>query len=124
MADTLQIHDDGAIAHLAAQLHQLAEQLRGPVLEDAAREAAPVILAAARPPRLTGRLATSLTADATANGVTFASSARYWTYVHYGAPRHHLAARPFYAEALRANADQLAAVYAEHLTDTITRTIT
>lgn len=102
-----------------AQLHQLADQLRAAGVElgdldPATAEAGRVVIAATRPPRLTGHLANTLTAGLGAGGVVFASTARYWTWVHWGAPRRHIKARPFYPEALDRSTDEVLAVYADH----------
>lgn len=106
------------------QLDQLARQLQaaGHDLADLApanAEAGRKVLDATTPPRATGQLAATLTADASANGVVFASTARYWTFVHWGAPRAHLRARPFFLEALTARQAAVVAVYAEHATNTL-----
>lgn len=108
----------------AAQLDQLARDLRaaGQELDDlepSHREAGRVVLAAARPPRRSGTLAASLRADVTGQGVVFASTARYWTFVHWGAPRRHMRARPWYPEAVDHNRDDVVAVYAQHAADTL-----
>lgn len=102
-----------------AQLRQLADQLRAAgvelgELDPATAEAGRVVIAATRPPRLTGQLANSLTAGLGAGGVVFASTARYWTWVHWGAPRRNIRARPFYPEALDRSTDDVLAVYADH----------
>lgn len=111
-------------AQVADQLHQLAAQLAGDGLEQADRDAAQLVLHAARPPHgATGALAAGLSADVTRQGIAFASSARYWTFVHFGAPRANVRAHPFYTQALEANTSQLVDIYARHLTDTITDTI-
>lgn len=107
-----------------SQLDQLVRQLRelGPELgelDDANAQAGRAVVNAARPPRRSGALAASLRADATRGGVAFASTARYWTFVHWGAPRRNIKARPFYVEAIHAATERITAVYAEHATDTI-----
>lgn len=101
------------------QLHQLADQLRAAGveladLEPANAEAGRIVLADVRPPRLSGYLGDHLVAGPAANGVTFASTARYWTFVHWGAPRRHIRARPFFTEALDHDQDKVLAVYADH----------
>lgn len=110
----------------APQLRQLGDQLRAAGvqlgdLDPANAEAGRVVLAAARPPRRTGYMADHLTAGPSANGVVFASAARYWTWVHWGAPRASVRARPFYPQALARSTDELLAVYAEHAQDTLNR---
>lgn len=107
-----------------AQLRQLGDQLHAAgveleALDPANSEAGRVVVAAARPPRRTGALAAGQRADATREGVTFASTARYWTFVHWGAPRRNIRARPWFSEALKASQDRVLAVYAEHAQQTI-----
>lgn len=106
------------------QLDQLARDLRAAGvkladLDPVNTEAGRVVHAAARPPRRSGALAASLQADATAQGVEFASSARYWTFVHWGAPRRNIRAHPWWPEALAASREDLLAVYAQHATDIV-----
>jgi hypothetical protein len=110
----------------APQLRQLGDQLRAAgvqlgELDPAHAQAGRVVLAATRPPRRTGYMANHLTAGPGANGVVFASTARYWTWVHWGAPRRHVKARPFYPEALHRSTDEVLAVYADHARDTINK---
>lgn len=90
-------------------------------LDPANSEAGRVVLATARPPRRHGGLAASLRADVGPNGVTFASSARYWTFVHFGAPRHNVKAQPWYPEAIRLSTDQLVDIYAAHARSTLNK---
>lgn len=97
---------------LAADFRQLGVDLAD--LDPANTEAGRVVVATARPPRRSGALAASLHAAAGVNGVTFASTARYWTFVHFGAPRHNVRAQPWYPEAIRTSTDQLVAIYAAH----------
>lgn len=103
----------------ADQLEAFGRQLAGvgvelADLEPPNEQAGRLVLANSTPPRLTGQLAATTRADATRDGVTFASTARYWTFVHFGAPRRHIVARPFFTEALQASTDELLAIYAEH----------
>jgi hypothetical protein len=109
--------DTSQLARLGDQLRAAGVQLGQ--LDQAHTEAGRVVVNATRPPRDTGHLANSLTAGAGANGVVFASAARYWTFVHWGAPRRHVRARPFYAEALRRSTTEVLAVYAEHAQNTL-----
>lgn len=109
-----------------APLRQLADQLHAAgvelgELDPATAEAGRVVIAATRPPRRTGHMADHLTAGHAANGLVFASSARYWTWVHFGAPRRHMRAQPFYAEAITRSTDEVLSVYAEHAQDTLNR---
>lgn len=106
-----------AIAALGAALARAGLELVD--LESANTQAGRVVLEAARPPHRSGRLAASSRADATRNGVTFASTARYWTFVHWGAPRRHITARPWFVQALAANRERVVAVYADHAADTL-----
>lgn len=108
----------------ADQLQAFARELSGigvklGDLDEPNAEAGRVVIAATRPPRASGFLDASTTAEVGPNGVTFASTARYWTFVHYGAPRRNIRARPFFTEALAASATELAAVYADHAAETI-----
>lgn len=110
--------DADQLDQLARQLHAAGVQLVDG-LEPVNTEAGRVVDAAARPPRRTGTLAASSRSDATAHGVTFASTARYWTWVHWGAPRRHIKARPWLLEALDRTRTEVLAVYAAHATDTL-----
>lgn len=108
----------------AAQLDQLGRQLHAAgvqlaELEPVNEEAGRVVLAESRPPRRSGALSAALRADATRTGVAFASTARYWTFVHWGAPRRNIRARPWYREAVDHSRERVLAVYAEHAADTL-----
>ena len=109
--------DAPGLTSLGAELRRAGVQLAD--LDSADAEAGRVVLAATRPPRLTGYLAANLTAGPAANGTVFASSARYWTWVHFGAPRRHMRARPFYPEAITRSTDEVVAVYADHARSTL-----
>lgn len=109
--------DAAQLDQLAADLHAVGVQLAD--LEPVNTEASRVVHAAARPPRRSGALAAGLRADPNGQGVTFASSARYWTFVHWGAPRRNIKARPWWPEALTVSRDQLLAVYARHAATTL-----
>lgn len=115
-ADTTEL--DAFRRQIAAAADQLAQ------LESANAEAGRVVLVAARPPVRSGFLGANLTADASANGVTWASSARYWTFVHWGAPRRHIRARPFFVEAVRLNTDDIVDIYRAHAIDSLDRITT
>lgn len=104
--------DTAQVKQLADELHAAGVQLSD--LDPANTEAGRVVVQAARPPRRSGVLAASLRADVGPSGVVFASTARYWTWVHWGAPRRNIRARPWYPEALTASRDQLLDVYAAH----------
>lgn len=107
--------DTSDVERFSDQLHAVGIALAD--LEPANAEAGREVLDASRPPRRTGELASKLRADVTRNGVAFASAARYWTFAHFGAPRHHMAAQPWYPAALRVTRDRLLRVYEQHATD-------
>lgn len=109
--------DDDQLEQLAAELRAAGVKLAD--LEPVNTEAGRVVTPAARPPRRSGALAASLQADASAHGVTFASTARYWTFIHWGAPRRNIRAHPWWPEALAATRTEVLAVYARHATDTL-----
>lgn len=109
--------DSAQLDQLGRQLHAAGVQLAD--LEPVNAEAGRVVDSAARPPRRSGALAAASRADATAHGVTFASTARYWTWVHWGAPRRHIKARPWFLEALERQRTEVLAVYARHASDTL-----
>lgn len=109
--------DSAQLDQLARQLHASGVQLDD--LEPVNSKAGRTVLDAARPPRRSGALAASLRTDVTPAGVTFASTARYWTFVHWGAPRRHMRAQPWYSEALGHTRDELLAVYSAHAVDTL-----
>lgn len=88
-------------------------------LEDVNAEAGRVVLAAARPPRRSGELAAKMTARATGRDVVMASTARHFTFVHWGAPRIHVRAQPFVLAAVRLTRDQVADHYLNHMRDTV-----
>ncbi len=88
-------------------------------LEPVNSEAGRVILAAAHPPRLTGRTEAGMFARTTAAGATLASSAPYWTFVHWGAPRRHIRANPWLLAATRASTQEVARLYIRHLEESI-----
>lgn len=109
-----------------AQLDQLARQLRAAgvqldELDPVNQEASRVVVAASRPPRRSGALAASLRADVTGREITFASTARYWTFVHWGAPRRNMRARPWYPEAVAHSRDEVLGVYAKHAVETLNK---
>lgn len=108
---------DAELDRLARELREAGHSLSD--LEAANAEAGRVVLTASRPPRASGQLDASLTADASAQGVTWASTARYWTFVHWGAPRRNMAARPWFLQALQADQAAVVAVYSQHVTDSL-----
>lgn len=88
-------------------------------LEPTNAEAGRIIIAAARPPRLTGATAAGMFARTTAAGATLASTAPYWTFIHYGAPRRHIRANPWLLAATRASVSELARLYTRHLEESL-----
>lgn len=83
-------------------------------------EAAAALVPAARAlaPKLTGRLAGSIRASATARaGVVRAGSASvpYAGPIHWGWPRHHISPHPFLVDALQDNVDKIVAKYDDDL---------
>lgn len=111
--------DSAELDRFAAQLGAVGHQLADLDATNAA--VARVVLEAARAgaPTRTGVLSGSVTAATAPNGVTWASSARYWTFVHWGAPSRHIRARPFILEALEADTTTIVAAYADHATTTL-----
>lgn len=110
--------DTTALRDLADRLHDAGVDLVDG-MAGANQQAGRLVLDATRPPRRSGALAASLRADASRAGVAFASSARYWTFVHWGAPRRHIIARPFFTEALRLTTEDVLTVYGEHIDTTL-----
>lgn len=96
---------------LARQLYDAGHELDelAPANEAAGR----AIIAAARPPQRSGAMAAGQTVKATATGAAVFSTARYWTFVHYGAPRRNLRARPWLSQAIPPARDDVLAVYAK-----------
>lgn len=109
--------DSSAAARLADELRRVGIELAE--LEPVNAEAGRAVVHAARPPRRSGALAAGSRADVSRSGVAFASTVRYWTFVHWGAPRRHIRARPFFVEALAATRGQLADIYAKHARESI-----
>lgn len=83
-------------------------------LDDVNREAGRVVLAASRPPRLSGALAAGQRVVTAGDGVQLVSSVRYWTFVHFGAPRAGTRAQPWIADALTRSVDDVLDVYRQH----------
>lgn len=109
--------DASALDDLARQLRAAGVDLKD--LEPAGREAGRVVETAAHPPRRTGKLATSSRVVVNAGDVTFASTARYWTFVHWGAPRRNMRARPWWRDAVQHSRDDVLKVYAAHAVDSL-----
>lgn len=88
-------------------------------LTDPNREAADLVLAAAKPPRRTGRLAGSLYVDADAFGGAVVSDLVYAPVIHNGWPARNIAAQPFLADALAATTPDVVDTFTDHLIDII-----
>lgn len=103
---------------LARGFHAAADTLAD--LEAVNSEAGRIVLARTQPPRgATGQLGANLRAQATGREVVMASTVRYFTFVHYGAPRINVHAQPFVLAALRASVSEVADLYAEHARDSL-----
>lgn len=98
-------------ATVAGGLRAAAAEL--PQLEPVNRRAGELVAAAPAPHRL-GGLAASVRADATATDVTVAGHTPYWTFVHWGAPKIHLVARPWLLAATQARQSDLVELYTDH----------
>jgi hypothetical protein len=77
-------------------------------------EAGDLVLSSADVPRRSGSLAAGVRYAATPDGVTFAASVPYWTFVHWGAPGRGIRARPFFSNALELRQSDIADLYREH----------
>ena len=113
---TVQATLEGA-DHMADTLHAAARQL-GDLT--AAHQAASDHLAAdaaGRAPRLTGRLAGSLTATATATEAVVGSTLVYAAVIHNGWPGHNIRPTPFLT--LAATTTDWPAPYLEHANDVL-----
>lgn len=82
-------------------------------------QAAGAVVVAAPAPRRSGRMGDSVRAAATTTGVTVAAHTPYWTFVHWGAPRRHIIARPWLLAGLEANQEAIIDLYRSHLADSI-----
>lgn len=103
-------------AQVGADMHRAANELRQ--LEDTNSSAGAIIAAAPAPHRL-GRLAASVRADVSANGVTVAGHTDYWTFVHWGAPRIHVVAQPWLLNQLDAKQSDIIELYRDHASDAL-----
>lgn len=101
---------------LGSQLRDAAAALVD--LEDTSRRAGELV-GAAPPPRRTGALGAGVTVAAIPGGAAVFSTARYFTFVHYGAPRRHVRAQPWLAVQLDSNQDRVLDLYAEHASDAL-----
>lgn len=77
-------------------------------------EQAGALIAGAPAPHRSGRLAASVRADASSSGVVVGSALRYATFVHWGAPRRHLVARPWLLDKVNTSQTELLELYADH----------
>lgn len=102
---------DSNAAAVAQALAQAAGALSN--LEDA-NAAAGDIVADARQPVKSGRLAASVRAEPFPGGVSVAGLVRYWSFVEWGAPRANVVAQhPLRSQVQTREAD-IIAVYTEH----------
>lgn len=105
------------LRQLRDSLRRLARDLRDTATADTA--AARIIAAAARPrtPRLTGRLAASITPGPGRVDVT----APYAGVIHNGWPAHHIAGRPFVTQAAEASQPAWLAAYTAQIDRAVSR---
>lgn len=83
-------------------------------LERVNAEAGELAIASADIPRRSGHLAAGVRYAASPNGVTLAATARYWTFVHWGAPARGIVARPFLLAAVELRQADIADLYLDH----------
>lgn len=102
---------------LAAALLRVGDELLD--LEPVNTKAGSIVQAAASPPRRTGALSASLLSVAGPTETVVGSNLRYATFVHWGAPAHHVRAQPFLLTALEVTNTELADLYKQHLSDTL-----
>lgn len=112
----LRIESDAA-DELARELLRAGDKLTE--LQAVNDKAGDRILAATNVPRRSGRLAASVQADAGSAGTVIGSALRYATFVHWGAPRRGIQARPFLLQAIELTQDELVELYAEHARTTV-----
>ena len=75
-----------------------------------------LVVKAARPPRLSGRLAATLGASARpGGGFDLTAATPYAGVIHQGWPAHHIRPQPFYTAAVTVSVDVLETAYADHL---------
>lgn len=101
MANSVGMRVEGGPA-LRSSLRKAGHDLQD--LKDVHKDAAQIVVAAARPPVKSGRLAASGRAAGTANAAIMrwgGASIRYAGPVHYGNPAHHMEPQPFGTEAAR-----------------------
>jgi hypothetical protein len=75
--------------------------------------------AASKAPKVTGRLAGSVRADATASEVVVYSDLAYAPPINYGWPAHNIAAQPFMSDALNEATNLIVDRYANEVADDV-----
>jgi hypothetical protein len=113
------IQADTDAAAFARRMLDAADDLAD--LEQTNAEAGALVLAAADIPRRSGHLAAGVRYAATPGGVTLAAAAPYWTFVHWGAPRRGIVARPFLLNALELKQSDVADLYLDHAQSVVTK---
>lgn len=115
---SLGVDGAAAVERLAQQLRTAAQSLTE--LEPVHAQAGAVIAAAPAPHR-SGRLAASVRADVTANGVTVGSPLAYASFVHWGAPRRNVRAQPWLLDKVNADQDELVEMYETYAAAVVAR---
>lgn len=102
--------------HDADQLARQLDTAAGKLADlDATTAAAGELVAAGPAPRRSGRLAAGVTvAHLSGGGVAVASTAPYYSFVHWGAPGRHVRAQPWLALQLAASQDRILDLYTTH----------
>lgn len=122
MADPVGMRVEGGPA-LRSSLRKAGQDLQD--LKDVHKGAAEIVVAAARPPVKSGRLAASGRASGTATQAIMrwgGASIRYAGPVHYGNPAHHVEPQPFGTEAARGTEPVWTTLY-EDKVDNILKTV-
>lgn len=88
-------------------------------LEPPHRDAGRAVLAATRAPRVTGRLAASITVDATRAGVQVGSDLVYAGVIHNGWAARNIRPQPFLTDALAATERDVVDIFHDHITTLI-----
>jgi phage gpG-like protein len=116
MPDGMRIEVRGA-DRLARTSAEAADELRD--LTEANRRAAEGIREATSPPRLSGRLAASLTVTASPTEGTVGSDLVYAPVIEFGWPAHGIEARRFLSNAADARWNETIDVYADYVDDAL-----
>lgn len=118
MASSVQVIGD---EQLAATLHAAARDIED--LADAQARISQLVTsqAAVMAPRRTGALAGSLQPDPQPHEAAVASSLAYAGVIHYGWPRHNIAARPFADRAVQAMESQVVNLYLQDVQSALNR---